>query len=161
AKAALDSRIWMDRASAVVRLGKQRPMTDDIVAAIVRGLRDPHPSVREDAARTIAEIGPDANKAIPALLDLLGDTHDWPREYAAEALGKMGRLAVSSLSKRLDSDNRRVREAAAAALGQIGAPAQHCLPKLDELSKRDPCPLARKAAAQAVKRIRIEMRETR
>jgi HEAT repeat protein len=57
---------------------------------------------------------------------------------------------VPALVKALKHEDARVRQEAAEDLGQIGAPAADAVPALLQLTKKDPDPLTRIAAAQAV-----------
>jgi HEAT repeat protein len=79
------------------------------------------------AARALGEIAPGtpaADEAVAVLEDLLESPQAWSRAAAAEALGRLGSNAVTSLSKlralREDSDDevRRSVERALAVLGK-------------------------------------------
>jgi HEAT repeat protein len=59
-------------------------------------------------------------KAIPSLVELLGHNAYCVREAASAALAEIGKPAVESLLKSLDNEDPRTRQHAAVALGMIG-----------------------------------------
>lgn len=61
------------------------------VVALMVTLRDRDPRAREDAARLLGNLGPDAREAIDALRDARQDDVESVRAAAAEALGKIQR----------------------------------------------------------------------
>src|SRR5262245_517276 len=75
------------------------------------GMRD----VREDLTR----LGP---AAVPALVEMLKNEQEWPRERAAWTLGSIGPSAVPELLRLLNDKNPAYRLAAADTLGQIKPP---------------------------------------
>ena len=69
----------------------------------------------------LANLGPRASAAVPALEERLRDDHWWVRRGAAEALGRMEAAdSAPLLVDRLRDEDRRVRRMAALALAQIG-----------------------------------------
>jgi HEAT repeat protein len=117
---------------ALSAIGSQaREAVPELAAAVL----DQNLNVRFFAAKTLANVGPDAKAAIPALIKALatfpGGTPplDGPQRYyadtrwvAAEALGAVGpgaKDAVPALQKALNDSSPDVRSAAAAALKQI------------------------------------------
>lgn len=87
---------------------------------LAEALRDPHPGVREEAARALGRCG-DAGSA-PYLRDLLAlDPEEEVRAAAAGSLGELaGPQAVPSLREALSDRSHAVRAAAAAALDTLG-----------------------------------------
>ena len=74
----------------------------------------------------LAQWGPAAAAALPALRRCLDDEHWWVRRNAAEAIGRMGTAgdeALPALVARLRDGDRRVRRATALGLAQRGAGA--------------------------------------
>ncbi len=68
-----DSLIRVLAARAIFRLGK----TDDALRVLVEGLQNEDLDVRRSAVKTLAEIGPEAGSAVPALSEALGtELHD-------------------------------------------------------------------------------------
>jgi len=63
----------------------------------VDALKDPHVSVRWWAADALAQIGPAAAKALPALVDALKDPHELVRRSAADALAQIGPAAAGAM----------------------------------------------------------------
>jgi len=83
--------------------------------------------VRANAAEALGSIGPDAQTAIPTLLELLQDSQADVRKAAADALGNLGpasKEAVPALTALLSDKESAVRGPAARALGRIGPEAK-------------------------------------
>ncbi len=74
---------------------------------------------------------------LPQLLYGLVDSNSKPliRERIVTVLPQLGQVAVRGLAAALQSDNPKIQEAVAAALGRIGYP--HAAPRLQELAQRD------------------------
>ena len=75
---------------------------------------------RWDAVIELANIGPAAEAAIPALVAALGDKDGDVRINAAEALGNLGSAAVPALLKALKDEDKEVVRAAVEVLGDSG-----------------------------------------
>ncbi len=108
---------------AVVSLGKVGPFP---MAEVLAALKTNSSwVVRSDAAKTLGKLGKDAQAAIPALIDALGDKDHSVRSRAAEALGLLGaaaKEAVPALRKAME--DRYVKRAAIKSIEQIqSAPA--------------------------------------
>jgi HEAT repeat protein len=98
------------------------------VTKFVADLKDPDSDVRRAAAKGLAEMGPDAKSAAPALLAALKNDKDlFVRRFAAQALGDVGadaKTAVPALAAALKEDGKKeLAEAAITSLGKMGAPA--------------------------------------
>lgn len=96
----------------------------DTLAALMTGLSDPQPAVRQYAARALGEIGPDRTGSVPALIRHLTDADPRVRTEVAHALGKSSVdndvLLALKKSNREDSDPL-VRDAAAQAEAALRA----------------------------------------
>jgi HEAT repeat protein len=99
------------------------------VTALTESLSDQDDFVRAYAARALARIGPDAEAAVPRLLQSLRNDEDRDvRKLAAKTLGLIGPKAigpllpdvVEALSAALKGDPPGLREYAARSLGQLG-----------------------------------------
>jgi HEAT repeat protein len=94
-------------ADALARIG------DPALPALVATLRDPDHSVRAQAARALARMGPKAASAVPELIIALDDSNEEVRQGAARALGQIGadaEKAVPALIKALkDPRNKPAR----------------------------------------------------
>ncbi len=112
---------------------------DDVVPALIEAMES-HKS-RYWACVVLAEIGPDAKAAVPALTKAFkSDEHVECRMQAALALGEIGpeaRPAVDELIRALGDKNMSIQYAATFALGRIGdAKSADALAKLND--SRDP-----------------------
>jgi HEAT repeat protein len=102
--------------AAAIRLKRDSRFVDELLEALDRG----QPSTRQTAALTLAELA-DAKvvRHLKALLDDAG-TESAIRQAVVSALGRSGsRPAAQLLLDQLSSDDGRVREAAAQALGEL------------------------------------------
>ncbi len=76
------------RINAIEALGL-KPGTPSSVAALSRAIKDPDPQARFSAALSLAQIGPAAEAAVPALQDALYDENRYVPGYAVEALERI------------------------------------------------------------------------
>jgi HEAT repeat protein len=98
------------------------------VTKLVADLKSNDPDVRRAAAKGIAEMGPDAKSASPALLNALKKDKDlFVRRFAAQALGDVEadpKTAVPALAAVLKEDDKKeLVEAAVTSLGKMGPTA--------------------------------------
>lgn len=102
----------------------------------LKALKHPDFRVRWKAAHTLAELGPQAKFAMPALREALEDKHALVRVKAAEALWKIDQTPTTTLMpvllKALDKGNAEVRAAVPPVLALFGAKAKLALPALVE-----------------------------
>jgi HEAT repeat protein len=91
-----------------------------ILAAALRGLKDPSRGVRVESARLLG--GFQDTKSILPLLKAMADPHWSVRESAEIALFNFGRDATERLVEALKSPSWTTRFRAARLLGEIGAP---------------------------------------
>jgi HEAT repeat protein len=59
------------------------------VGHLARVLSDPNPQVRQEAATTLGELGPDAAKSLPALRQMGNDPEETVVKAAARAIRKI------------------------------------------------------------------------
>lgn len=91
---------WSLQETAADALGR---MGDAAVPLMIENLqyRDPEPErqaeVRRQAAEVLARIGPDAEPAVPALIEALQDPSPSVRKAAAHALGQIGPAAEAAV----------------------------------------------------------------
>jgi HEAT repeat protein len=82
--------------------GQQMSTDQDQVARLIKGLKEQRGMARKDSAKALAQIGPDAKDAVPALVEALKDPDDTVGRYwAAQALRNIGLAAVPTLTQAL------------------------------------------------------------
>src|SRR2546423_1686501 len=104
-------------------IAQDQPENAD-VDALVKDLDSADRETRLNAINALAEIGPDAKKAVPGLIKILHVKDEELRLNAALALGKMGKDAVAPLAKLLGDKDLDTRYYAISALGWIGKDAK-------------------------------------
>lgn len=134
----------------------QRPLPheDKSVPELRKMLDDPAPRVQAQGALGLSLHREKAAPAVPRLVELLKSTDPLVRQQSALALGKIGpeaRDGVAGLTVTLEDPEWAVRRQAALALGEIGEKSAR--PALEKRA-RDENALVRKAAAQALERLR-------
>lgn len=116
-----DSRFFVRWHSARALATIDPTQSKRIVPVLIEGLD--HPILESHlSARLLAEIGPDACEAVPALIQALRKPNRYDRGKAAEALGRVGPCATSAvpfLEKILSDPDLYVRAHAAEALGHL------------------------------------------
>jgi len=76
--------------SAGIRFGRFRPVGPDTVTALIATLGDSNPDIRDEAARALADLGPQAKDALPTLRQMAaGDPADSVRVVARRAIEKI------------------------------------------------------------------------
>ena len=74
----------------IAGIGAQETSDEKPIADWLETLKQPESEARLEALRAIQELGPEAEEAVPALVDTLGDGDVEIRAAAAEALGAIG-----------------------------------------------------------------------
>ena len=116
------------------------------IAEMSRKLKDPDPTVRWDAAEALGKSK--SPSAVSPLIEALADEDIAVQNAAAEALGKLGKVAVQPLSNLLGDVEPTMRRLAAFALGQSACPA--AVAPLAEAIKTDQDPGVRIEMAVAL-----------
>ncbi len=116
---------------AVVATGQMGPRGKPGVSRLRRALRDPAPEVRCWAAYASVRLG-EADRAMPILIEDLGNEERGARLQAAhaiDALGEQARPATEALKKALDDEFDYVKRTSRHALwvlGERSCPYQNC-----------------------------------
>ena len=111
-------------AKALVKMGPKA------IDALIHGLSDENPQIREMSAWTLSEIKTPADRVVPALISVLTDPDENIRVVGSVALQNLGEPAVPYLIDALTADSADIRLNAAYALGEIGTPLDTILPAL-------------------------------
>jgi HEAT repeat protein len=114
-----DVMLRVQAQDALVRMGKSA------VPTMIKLLEGQSLELREAAADVLLEMGPEAEEAIPTLIDAIYDKDETMRRAAAFALVGIGRAsAIPTLVKALKNNKVGVRITGAEALNVMGAEAQ-------------------------------------
>ena len=109
---------------ALIRIGPEA------IDALVVGLSDANPRVREMSASVLGEIREPADRVVPALITVLADPDENIRVVGSVILQRLGEPAVPFLINALNAESSEIRLNAAYALGEIGVPLDTILPAL-------------------------------
>ncbi|HZV08083.1 MAG TPA: M56 family metallopeptidase [Gemmataceae bacterium] len=116
-------------------------------------------TIRVDGMKAFAAFGANGYgpEAMEAILDIMrgyNTMHDQPLDddgavvrSAYEAIGKIGAVAVPTLTKAVKDKNRNVRRFAVKALGSLGTDARSAMPEILQAMKGDDSQLQRVAIA--------------
>ena len=105
-------------------------MRSEAIDALIQGVSDENPQIREMSAWTLSEIGTPAARVVPALISTLADPDENIRVMGSVALQNLGEPAVPYLIDALRAESAEIRLNAAYALGEIGRPLDTILPAL-------------------------------
>jgi HEAT repeat protein len=109
------------RAHAVIELGKIKDAR--VITPLINALKDTDSYVRAQAAWSLGEIK-DTHAVQPLITVLMDDDYVYVRQESAKALGKIkDSRAVQTLITTLNDESPDIREEAAKALIEFGAPA--------------------------------------
>ncbi len=122
----------------------------EALPAFRQGLADQDAAVRLVAAARLRQLKTAAAPAAEELAQALEDGDGSVREVAAEALVEVGAPAVEPLLKQVDSKTARTRQLAIACLGKLGPEAKAALP-LVEKHLTDEDPEVKKVAEAVVR----------
>lgn len=105
-------------------------MGAEAIDALIQGVSDKDPQIREMSAWTLSEIGAPAARVVPVLISILADPDENIRVMGSVALQNLGEPAVPYLVDALGAESAEIRLNAAYALGEIGTPLDTILPAL-------------------------------
>jgi HEAT repeat protein len=137
------------------------PQAESAVAPVTEALSDKDANVVMAAAYALGKIGPAAKESVQSLRKLTASTDKFHRVAGTWALIEIGPIskeladyAVPLLTEALQYDQVYVRVEAAMSLGDLGKFATSAIPTLDNTAKADGSEAVRKAAADAIMRIK-------
>ena len=113
-----------EAAEALVKMGPKA------VDALIDGVSDENPQIREMSVWALSEIKVPAVKVVPAIISALTDSEETIRVVGSVALQHIGEPAVPYLIEALASSSAEIRLNAAYALGEIGTPLDTIIPAL-------------------------------
>jgi HEAT repeat protein len=133
-----------DEAAAVAFASRQAletigPGSRRDVDRLIALLTHPNLAVRRHAVDALGHMGPAAMAAVTALVPLLADRDRLLEIHADKALARIdpgwqtncrAGQAIAILAKKLDADDRRIRQRAAEALGRLGPVARPAITPL-------------------------------
>ena len=132
---ALSDKSCFISASAAKQLGRSNA-TQDTVSALMETLNNKDEYVRRAAAEALGKIGPVdvAKRALPRLREISKDDTDklarMAAIYAVGVITKDAAVAVPTLVKALNSEDRKIKAYAANLLGFLGPAAKDTIPAL-------------------------------
>ncbi len=122
------------------------------VDALIWGLSNENPQIREMSVWTLSEIKTPAARIVPAIISSLTDPEETIRVVGSVALQNLGEPAVPYLIDALAAPSAEIRLNAAYALGEIGTSHDTIIPALiDTLT--DPVWNVRRLVVRALVRI--------
>lgn len=119
------------------------------VPHLLRALKDPAPTVRLAAVRSLDKGTADTKVIFPALVQALGDEHPAVRGSAASTLGRFGTPALPHLAEALKDRDFGVRQYAVLALPGLQSAPKEVLPLLEQ-ARKDEVARVRQSAAFAL-----------
>src|SRR5581483_7891351 len=156
-----DQRNRLEIVSAFGGVGEKN--AKEVVPLLIEAVRkDPDALTRVFAIVSLKQLGPEAQAAIPTLIEALkdpGSQYAHPADEAKGALEAFGPAATPALLEAIHHANPRIRAAAASLLGNQRAEAQKIVPSLTPLLK-DQDRSVRLMAAQALWALDRQTRDT-
>jgi HEAT repeat protein len=131
----------------------------DPTVQLLKELKSKNPEKRSAALMALADLGPKAAPAIPALAEILPGFDEEQRLLATLALGKIGKASLPAALKLLDHEDETTRYYAVWTLGIIGKDAQADALRLLSTFEKDEDEEVRVKAAYALARIAPDSRE--
>ena len=138
------------RADALYALGAMRAVSAERQVIATLQNRQQPPRIREAAAWALAEIAGDSSLPVLAKELTAADVDPGIAWTTIDALGRLGKVAVATLTERLGSPTAHQRQWAANALAAIKLDAAPAASALRELVRSDPNAATQLAALKAL-----------
>lgn len=114
-----------------------RGASDSAILELISTLRHSSLDVKEFAALALGGFGERAKQAIPALVDVIGNSKSLVAYFAVESLGTIGKAAEPALLNALQHHDSSVRSHAIDALGKLGDLSESGRAMLREIGKHN------------------------
>ncbi len=153
------SRYDSERIAILHALGQISPSSPEVIDSLRITIRIEE--LTSETLKVIAEVGPEAESLIQAILPVLTEAERWPtRHLAIEALEAIGPVEgiPLAISQRLQDDESAVRARAAEALGNLGTRAAWTSGRIADLLD-DEEGIVQRAAAQALGQLAPDSRQ--
>jgi HEAT repeat protein len=105
----------------------------EVLPILEGGVREEQAPFRWAAAVFLGEMGPAAEKAIPALIEAAKAADKETASCAVQALAEISPATVPTLIEKLNDPDPAMRISAATALGKVGSTAKDAIPALTRL----------------------------
>jgi HEAT repeat protein len=139
------------RVYAFYAIGKVDVHQEGVVSALIDGMLDTSAQVRRAVASSMGSLDPFPSTCLPHLIRLLVDPDEKTRRLAFASVSDLGRGAIGSLIRNIDSKDDKMRIAVINVMAQIGEEAKSALPKLKLIASGDENKDVQAAAERAVK----------
>lgn len=157
----LDSKDASLKSETLFAIAAIGPQAETAVAPITEALSDPDRGVVLTAAYALAKIGPAAKESVQSLRKLTTSEDKLVRVTGTWALVEIGPItqslaeySVPLLSDALSYEEEFIRIEAAMTLGDLGKFAPEAIPALENSAKGDGSAAVRKAATEAIQKIK-------
>lgn len=118
------------REKAAAALGSVRPVSEDIIRALIGALADADPYVAGQASASLALIGEPSVRALAAAMRSENADMRWGAASALARLGPSAADAIPGLIEAVKDEDPNVRWATVVALGNLGERAASAVPAL-------------------------------
>ena len=132
----------------------------------MRAITDKDVTVEHAALATLAEIGPSAEEAVPAVMAVLSDINQ-DQDCRSQAACTLGRISsgtsdvITTLQRTLKDESPCVRCCFAMALGRFGTAARQAIPDIKRLLEGEKRAYVRRELMQALQAIEDGAKEPR
>lgn len=142
-------QVRWNASAALWRIGRES------LPVLTEALQDSDVTTLRASAFALAELGPDAAPAIPALINALKHPSQDVRDAVNISLARIGAPSVSTLTNLLAHGDLRAREAAVQTIMKFQLSVRLTVPALAKLAVEADSPISRQQAVEALGNIRL------